>query len=222
MIRPNNTDQTISRFGSHTTLANNTSTIGKRRKRRGDRDAINVDAAETGYIEPKSSEIGSSPKNSKFSDLTSNKHEGGVDDMAAAATDQTTLDKFCKEILKFCKVRDEGPLSEFLGVVINRHEDGSIGLTQSTKCVKIAEAAGVKKEDVSKWVLPMKVSTGPLLVPTTPRDRMDQKEIDLVNSIDYRSVIRQALHSCMYTLVLTLAIVLVNSHVTAMMCVVCT
>ena len=140
--------------------------------------------------------------------MASNKHDGGVkaiylaiyvDDMAAAATDQTTLDKFYEEISQFYKVRDEGLLSEFLGVVINRHEDGSIGLTQSTKCVKIAEAAGVKNEDVSKCILPMKVSTGPLPVPTTPRDQMDQKEIDLVNSIDYRSVIGQALHLYVYT-----------------------
>ena len=182
-------------------------TIDKREEDRGDHDVNNVNAAETGYIEP-ISEIKSSSKKSKFSDLTSIKHDTGVkviylaiyvDDMAAAATDQATLNMFYEDITKFYKVRDEGPLSEFLGVVINRHEDGSIGLTQSSKCVKIAEAAGIIDEDVSKCVLPMRVSTGPLSVPTTPRDQMDQAEVDLVNSIDYRSVIGQALHLYVYT-----------------------
>ena len=125
--RPDNSDQTISRFGSDSTQANGTTTIDKRRKKRGDHDVNNGAAAETGYIEPKSSEIKSYSKNSKFSDLTSIKHDGGVnkviylaiyvDDMAAAATEQVTLDEFYKDISKFYKVRDEGPLSEFLGVV---------------------------------------------------------------------------------------------------------
>ena len=64
--RPDNTDQTMSRFGSDTALASGATTIDKRRKKRGDHDVNNGGAAETGYIEPKSSEIKSSSKNSKF------------------------------------------------------------------------------------------------------------------------------------------------------------
>ena len=52
-----------------------------------------------------------------------------MDDMAASASNQDALDQFYKEIMTVYKVRDEGPFSEFLGVVITNHDgDGGIGI----------------------------------------------------------------------------------------------
>ena len=48
--RPDHSDQTISRLGSDTALANSTTTIDKRRRKRGDHDANNGGATETGLL----------------------------------------------------------------------------------------------------------------------------------------------------------------------------
>lgn len=119
-----------------------------------------------------------------------------VDDLAVSGTSEEAVKEMYEGLRKTFRIRDEGPLEDFLGCLIQRSETGSLHISQPEKCRKAAAAAGVSDEVRKEVKVPSK---GALTKPDTPVGDMDEEERRVVDSMDYRAFVGIALHIYVFT-----------------------
>lgn len=73
-----------------------------------------------------------------------------VDDFLFAAESECMIDKIVKQIKKRFEIKDLGPVSQFLGIQVNREDAGNFYINQATYIDKICEESGQQFAKPSK------------------------------------------------------------------------
>lgn len=124
-----------------------------------------------------------------------------VDDLCIASSSNKAIDEVFKELQRTFRMKDEGKLESFLGCRIERSQDGKIKISQPSKCLKAATAAGVIHEKQTKrWgAVPMLALKSPLTKPVGKREDMSDEDKEFVKQLDYRAFVGQVLHIYCFT-----------------------
>jgi Reverse transcriptase (RNA-dependent DNA polymerase) len=104
-----------------------------------------------------------------------------VDDGILCSPDNSAIEKVIKQLQKDFEMTDEGTLSEYLGIRIDKHHNGGMLLTQPTLIKRIIEAVGIDPTDTKQRIFEIP-SVTPLL-------QKDLGGLLAKNTFNFRSVI---------------------------------
>jgi hypothetical protein len=86
-----------------------------------------------------------------------------TDDTVLVGPDEGEIEKIVRTLSKNFKVEDQGDLSDYLGVNIERRKDGKIGMTQPTLTLSILKDVGLwengRKNQATSRTTPAYITT---------------------------------------------------------------
>jgi hypothetical protein len=112
-----------------------------------------------------------------------------TDDTILIGPDQQEIDELIKKLGKVFKIEDQGNLSDYLGIKIERHSNGAMEWTQPVLIASVLKDLGLDKQDTKN---PPKVKSTPANSTTVLTDFKDDKDHD--KKFDYRQVIGKLLY----------------------------
>jgi len=112
-----------------------------------------------------------------------------TDDTILIGPDKVEIDELINKLGKVFKIEDQGNLSDYLGIKIERHKDGSMEWTQPVLTASVLKDLGLDREDSKN---PQKVKATPANSTTILTDFKDDKDHD--KKFDYRQVIGKLLY----------------------------
>ena len=98
-----------------------------------------------------------------------------TDDTILIGPDQEEIDELIRSLSKVFKIEDQGNLSDYLGIKIERHKDGSMEWTQPVLTASVLKDLGLDREDSKN---PPKMKTTPANSTTILTDVKDDKDHD--------------------------------------------
>jgi len=119
-----------------------------------------------------------------------------VDDLGAACTDDETWKGFVKEIQEQFQLRDDGVLTDFLGIEIDYPESGGVKLSHPSKIDRIVEACKIAKPDGK---IPFKDRPLPAGTQYPPGEfdeiEYTDAENEVLSKFDVRAIVGMILHT---------------------------
>jgi hypothetical protein len=112
-----------------------------------------------------------------------------TDDTILNGPDQQEIDDLIKKLGKVFKIEDQGNLSDYLGIKIERNSNGTMEWTQPVLIASVLKDLGLDKQDTKN---PPKVKSTPASSTTVLTDFKEDKDHD--KKFDYRQVIGKLLY----------------------------
>ena len=112
-----------------------------------------------------------------------------TDDTILIGPDQKEIEELIKKLGKVFKIEDQGDLSDYLGIKIEKHKNGTMEWTQPVLISSVLKDLGLDKVDTKN---PPKTKSTPANSTTILTDFKDDKDHD--NHFDYRKVIGKLLY----------------------------
>ena len=116
-----------------------------------------------------------------------------VDDLACSAPDEESFDALIKELSATFKIESDGLLTDFIGLEVDRDDDGSIKLCHKSKIKKIVASC---LDHLPRKIASTPLKPGTLFPKVVDEDEPDatEEELKLVRDVDYRGIIGSVLH----------------------------
>ena len=119
-----------------------------------------------------------------------------VDDLGAACTDDETWKGFVAEVQEQFQLRDDGVLTDFLGIEIDYPESGGVKLSHPSKIDRIVEACKIAKPDGK---IPFKDRPLPAGTQYPPGEfdeiEYTDAENEMLSQFDVRAIVGMILHT---------------------------